>query len=45
MKDRLSITARNKAYSDQRDSGIPVVGLLPWGMSICHFYAREKDKY
>lgn len=44
MKDRLTTTVTNRAYSDQRDSGIPVVGLLPWGVSICHFYAREKDK-
>jgi PAS domain S-box-containing protein len=44
MKDRLRITARNKAYSDQRDSGISVVGLLPWGVSICHFYAKKKDE-
>ena len=28
---------------DRRDSGIPVVGELPWGSHFCQFYKTQQD--
>ncbi|MEJ2724548.1 MAG: ATP-binding protein [Deltaproteobacteria bacterium] len=30
-------------YSDKRQSGIPLIGNLPWGTDFCQFYQTEKD--
>jgi PAS domain S-box-containing protein len=30
-------------YSDKRNSGIPLIGNLPWGTDFCQFYQTEMD--
>lgn len=30
-------------YSDKRETGIPSIGVVPWGTGFCHFYQAQKD--
>ncbi|MFA6317211.1 MAG: MEDS domain-containing protein [Elusimicrobiota bacterium] len=32
-----------KAAAQKRDSGLPIVGELPWGSHFCQFYRTRKD--
>ena len=32
-----------KVYSEQRESGVPLIGKIPWGSSFCYFYQTKED--
>lgn len=34
-----------RSYIDQRESGLPLTGSLPWGTSFCGFYQSEEDLF